>query len=137
MRLFGYSAREKKIGQIFLPETIEMLFLCFLELAPKEIQKAKKNNTSILHEIVTVIAAKGRASQEAAGNVHHRNSLAVCRASGFKELEWGRATQSAAGWLSLKRGGDTHKAAGYLGLKMVELPNQLWPRTFLMPNSKL
>ena len=117
MRLFAYRAREKKTGQIFPAETIEMLFPCFLKLAPKEIQKAKKNNTSILHEIVTVIAAKGRASQEAAGNVHCRNSLAVRRASGFKELERGRATQSAAGWLSLKRGGDTHRAAGYPGLK--------------------
>jgi hypothetical protein len=42
--------------------------------------------------MVIAIAAKGRASQKAAGDLHRRNSLAIRRAGGFKELEWGRAT---------------------------------------------
>jgi hypothetical protein len=84
VRLFVYRATEKKTGEVFIAATVEMLFSCFLRLAPKEIQKAKENNTSILPEMVTVISAKGRASQEAAGNLHRRYSLAVRRAGGFK-----------------------------------------------------
>ena len=64
VRLFAYRAREKKTRRVFPAETVEMLFPCFLKLVPKEIQKAKKNNTSILHEIVTVIAAMGRAAKK-------------------------------------------------------------------------
>jgi len=116
VRLFVYRGREKKTGEIFPAETVEILFSCFLGFAPKEIQKAKENNTSVLHEMVTAIAAKGRASQEAAGDLHRRNSLAIRRAGGFKELERGRATQRAAGWPTLKRGRDTHKASGWFGL---------------------
>jgi hypothetical protein len=46
--------------------------------------------------MATVISAKGHASQEVAGNLHRRTSLAVRRAGGFKEFEPGRATQKAA-----------------------------------------
>jgi len=116
VRLFVYRGREKKTGEIFPARTVETLFSCFLGLAPKEIQKAKENNTNVLHEMVIAIAARGRASQEAAGELHRRNSLAIRGAGGFKELERGRATQRAAGWLTLKRGRDTHKASRWLGI---------------------
>jgi hypothetical protein len=35
VRLFVYRGREKKIGEIFPAETVEMLFFCFLGLALK------------------------------------------------------------------------------------------------------
>jgi len=44
--------------------------------------------------MVIVISAKGHASQEAAGNLHRRTSLAVRRASGFKEFELGSYSES-------------------------------------------
>lgn len=116
VRLFVYRGREKKTGEIFPAGTVEILFSCFLGLSPKEIQKAKENNTSVLHEMVIAIGAKGRASQEAAGDLHRRNSLAIRRAGGFEELERDRATQRAAGWPTLKRGRDTHKASGWFRL---------------------
>jgi hypothetical protein len=60
--------------------------------------------------MVIAITAKGRASQKAAGDLHRRNSLAMFRADGFKELERGRATQTTAGWLGLTKGRATKSA---------------------------